>query len=364
MKAYFLPLFIITLLFSGAYAQQRNIRSAERALEQGKLLRAQKKIDKATDHRKTQNDPKAWLLKSKIYSTIALDSNAFPSVKEPTQTAIQALAETQKLTSPDDLIALYARQYQEHFYHQMMDQAISAADSGQYQDVWKSIAKAKIILPQQPEAYLFGGRLAFALQDFERAKKNYYYLVEELQFQGYGLYEVLNNLITIHLLRHTTLDSSLFYLHKAQQLLPDSLNFYEREISLLINAGKIAQAVDRLKDENFPKSLKPFLFTEVAQVYQQKNQPLKAIEQYKNALQHSPDHQHILLKLADSHRQIAEEKALQTHEQAITEAAQHYQSALQYLKKTAAYATLPHADTKEAIQAIELKLKELTAAHH
>lgn len=363
MKRYFLMLIII-FIFSDVFAQQRNIRSAERNLEKGEVMKARRKIDKATEHRKSQDDPKAWLLKGKIYSTIALDSAEYPTVEMPTQTAIHALEKTRELTSSDDLLALYARQNLENFYHLMMDQAITMADSGQYKEVWKLLAKSKSILPQQPEAYLFEGRLAFALQDFERAKENYNDLIKQLQYRDKGLYEVLNNLITIHLLEYPKIDSSLAYLHTAQQLLPDSLSFYEKEISILINAGNIEQAVSRLKNTNFPESLKPRLFTEVAKVYHQKNQPLQAIQQYEHALRYNPSNHQIILNLAESHRQLAEEKALQADEAEFLEATKHYRSALQYLKKAAELSTQEDPVTGETIQAIESKLKEMPTAQN
>lgn len=364
MKRYFLSLLIIIFIFSNAIAQERNIRLAERALEKGKLMKAKRRIDKATEHRKTQDNPKAWLLKGEIYSTLTLDSGNYPSVESPLQMAIHAFEEAKKLTSADDLLNLFARQNLETFYHRMMEQAIAMADNGRYEDVWKLLAKAKRILPQAPEAYLFGGQLAFALQDFERAKDSYDDLIRQVQYREEGLYEILNNLIAIYLLEYPTIDSSLAYIRMSQHLLPDSLGFYKKEISLLINSGNLEQAVNRVSSENFPDRIKPLLFTEIAKAYQQNNQSQQAIEQYENALTHHPDDLHLLFNLAENHRQLAEEKALQANEAEYQEAAKHYRSALQYLKKAAEQTNQKNFATEETIQAIELKLEKLTTAQN
>ncbi|MFO8086367.1 MAG: hypothetical protein R6T91_00995, partial [Bacteroidales bacterium] len=66
-----IALLAMAILVSGiTMAQSVKLQSAINYLEDLRLEEAQKAIHEALDHEKTKNDPKTWLYKGKIYSTI------------------------------------------------------------------------------------------------------------------------------------------------------------------------------------------------------------------------------------------------------------------------------------------------------
>jgi len=279
-----LALFFAFLLAVGhVFAQNSNVRKADRALESGDLQEAKELINEAAEHEKTIDDPKTWYTRGTIYQAILNDEGYSEELVKEASKSYDKVFEL--VDEGDKYFTLTDLKVQE-LWGGFINEGSEAYSAQKYEDAVKAFDKALLVLPEDTTATLYAGIASQQIQKNQDALK-YYYRLLDLDYHSEDVY---GSIISIERYANEDLEKALEVTRMAKKKFPESDSFQKQEINLLINSGQVDVAKDRINEAIEREPDNANLYFNLGYLYEQLEKPKKAEEAYLKAIEIDPDY--------------------------------------------------------------------------
>ncbi|MEM6843945.1 MAG: tetratricopeptide repeat protein [Bacteroidota bacterium] len=275
------------LLQSCASGLTANVRKAETSIQSGNLAEAKQLIDAAVEDSVAQQEAKTWMAYGNTYLAIATDSTNSVEVDNPLQKAYTGYSKVAEMEDTTSLLGVQANQQIEQVWANAINSGATLYSDQNYAEAIKLFDVAKMAMPKDTTAYIYGGISAQQAGNMPEAAENYAYLVDSLDYVSKDFY---NSLIYIYLVEEKDEEKALGYLRKAQDVFPDDPEFLKREITMLINQEQYDEAEQKLSRAIDAEPDNPMLYYNQGYLYEQMENGEKAVESYKMAIEKDPQY--------------------------------------------------------------------------
>ncbi len=283
IKFLILALIVVPMLLqSCASGLTANVRKAGTSLQTGDLAEAKVLIDSAVVDSVAQLDPKAWMTYGDVYLAIATDSTNSVDAEDPLLKAYEGYSKVAEMEDTTSLLGVQANQQIQQVWANAINEGATLYSSQDYDEAIKLFDIAKMAMPDDTTAYIYGGISAQQGGDVQAAADDYAYLIDELDYKSKDFY---NSLIYIYLVEDKNEEKALTYLQKAQTAFPDDPEFLKREITMLINSEKYDEAGQKLTKAIDAEPDNPMLYYNQGYLYEQMGQGEQAVESYKKSIE-------------------------------------------------------------------------------
>jgi tetratricopeptide (TPR) repeat protein len=275
--------FAFFLAIGQLFAQNSNVRKADRALESGDLQEAKELINEAVEHEKTMNDPKTWYTRGTIYQAI-LNNEGYS--EELVKKASESYDKVFEMVGEGDKYFTLTDLKVQELWGGFINEGSTAYSDQNYEDAVIAFEKALLVLPNDTTANLYAGVASQQMQKNQDALK-YYYRLLDLDYHSEDIY---GSIISIERYANEDLEKALEITRMAKEKFPKNDTFQKSEINLLIETGQVDVAKDRINDaiENEPNNAN--LYFNLGYLYEQLEEPEKAEEAYLKAIEIDPDY--------------------------------------------------------------------------
>lgn len=290
MRKYTLSLMLCFAVVMTAFAQNKNVRKAQSAIEKGEFAEAQTLIEEAATHEKTKDKGKTWFTYGEVYRAIATDStNTAPDVENPYKKALDAYDKAMELEKEGSQYYTLAEQMREQIWATNINEGATLYQNQDFENAIEAFDVAKMAKPQDTTGYIYAGISAQQSGDMATAAENYAYLIDSLDYQNKDFY---NSLIYIYTANEATRDDekAMAILEKAEEQFPEEGDFLKTQINLLINAEKYDEAEQKLTKAIEQEPDNPILYYNRGYLYEQMDKGEQAIENYKKAIELDPQY--------------------------------------------------------------------------
>ena len=305
MKKFLLLVSLCAIVLVGYGQKKPKISAALKALQDGNLGEAKNIIDAAAEHEKTREDGKTWYYKGLIYAALDTTSNkTFNNLADnPLQTAMDAFAkadEKQKgsseyyVSSATGLPDLKSQQIQ-RIWGTYLNKGVEAFQNDDTENAVKHFTKCQIVMPDDTTGYIYAGLAAQSLEDYEVAAKNYYYLIEKLDYANPDTY---NALIYIEGTANKDGEKALELIRMAREKYPNDTEFAKSEITQLIRLEKIDEAKSELESAIQREPDNSNLYFTLGVMYEETGELDKAAESYTTSIEKDPEFYNSIYNLA------------------------------------------------------------------
>lgn len=233
--------FAFFLMIGQAFAQNSNVRKADRALENGDLEEAKELINEAVEHEKTKDDPKTWYTRGTIYQAI-LNQKGYS--EELVQEASKSYNKVFDMVDQTDKYFTLTDLKVQELWGGFINEGSEAYSAQNFEEAVNAFEKALIVLPEDTTATLYAGIASQQLKDNETALKYYYRLID----LDYHEPDIYGSIISIERYANEDLDKALEVVRMAKEKFPENDEFNKQEINLLITAERVDEAKDRIND--------------------------------------------------------------------------------------------------------------------
>ncbi len=286
IKFLILALIIVPMLLqSCASGLTANVRKAGTSLETGDLAEAKMLIDSAVVDSVAQLDPKAWMTYGNVYLAIATDSTNSVEAEDPLMKAYEGYSKVIEMEDTASVLGIQADQQIQQVWANAVNEGANLYSSQNYTEAIDMFNIAKMALPDDTTAYIYGGISAQQGGDMQAAADDYAYLIDELDYKSKDFY---NSLIYIYLIEDKNEEKALTYLQKAQTAFPDDPEFLKREITMLINSEKYDEAGQKLTRAIDAEPDNPMLYYNQGYLYEQMGQGDQAVKSYEKSIEKDP----------------------------------------------------------------------------
>ncbi len=339
------------------FGQAKNVRKAQSSLQKGELAEAKQYIDPAINDEKTKDDGKTWYTYGDIYLAIATDSTKSVQVDKPYEKALMAYRKVKEFEKENSLYAVQADQQVQQVWANAVNNGATLYSAQSYDEAIKLFDVAKMAMPDDTTAYIYGGISAQQAGDMSVAAENYAHLVDSLDYMSKDFY---NSLIYIYLVENKDEEKALEYLRKAQDVFPEDPDFLKREITMLINKEmydeaeqKLARAIDAEPDN-------PMLYYNQGYLYEQMDDSDQAIGSYKKAIEKDPKYFDANFNLAAFYYNEAADILAEANDMDLKEY-QEKGEAIEAEAKSYFEKALPYLETSQSLQPDNQKVLETLA---
>lgn len=272
------------------FAQNKNVRKAQSAIEDGEFAEAQTLIEEAITHEKTKDDGKTWFTYGEVYKAIATDStNTAPEVDNPYKKALDAYEKAMQLEEEGSQYYMLAQQMGEQIWANNINEGATLYQNQDFENAIEAFNVAKMAKPQDTTGYIYAGISAQQSGDMATAAENYAYLIDSLDYQSKDFY---NSLIYIYTNNEATKDDekAMAILEKAQEQFPEEGDYLKNQITLLINAEKYDQAEQKLSQAIEQEPDNAMMYYNRGYLFEQMGKGEQAVESYKKAIEIDPQY--------------------------------------------------------------------------
>ncbi len=330
---FFVFLALIVVAHAGCSAQGREIRRADSNLNRGNVQAALEHITEAMEMEEAQNDPEAWIVKSRVYMEIAIseDPEIRALAEDPVSVADEALKKAEELDE-EDLHVLDIQQallvMSELTFNEAVE-AYQAEDWGPASDYFLRSYELSESFESPDTTTLYNAALSAELgHDYDRAMDLYLQL-RDMEYDEPFLYSSMSS---IAMFQGDTLDATQ-YVQEGRELYPDDLDLIFAEANIHIFTGDVEQARDVLdlaieKDPENPDLYFAFgaNYDRMAQdtMYSREERDFayeEAVEAYEKAIELRPDYFDAIYNLGVLHFnrgigifEAADERLRETHD--------------------------------------------------
>ena len=180
----FLMLMLIAVAVSAQKKQKPNINKALKSLQDGNLAEAKETIDAATTYEKTMDDGKTWYYRGLIYAAIDTTSNAAAKAlaEDPFKTAMESFAKADEMAKggseyftlePNSVVPTTKTQQIGQLANWYLNRGAALYQTDSLEEALKNFEKTQTVLPDDTIAYFYAGFVANAMDDHDRALKNF-----------------------------------------------------------------------------------------------------------------------------------------------------------------------------------------------
>ncbi|MEM8966859.1 MAG: hypothetical protein AAGE93_10620, partial [Bacteroidota bacterium] len=159
------------------FGQSKNVRKAQSSLEKGELAEAMQLIEPAISDEKTKEDGKTWYTYADVYLAIATDSTKSVQAEKPYEKALMGYRKVKDLEKENSLYAVQAEQQIQQVWANAINNGATLYSNQSYEEAIKLFDVAKMAMPSDTTAYIYGGISAQQAGDMTEAAENYAYLV-------------------------------------------------------------------------------------------------------------------------------------------------------------------------------------------
>jgi len=323
-------LFAICAMAGAGYGQKKpKINQAEKARSEGNLAEAKEIIDAAIEHEKTKDDGKTWYYRGLIYSSLDTTSNPeYQNLADhPLKTAMEAFAKADEI-DPDgnkyyisdaNGLPMLKEQQLNTLWGYYLNKGVEAYQSENTDDAIKYFTKTQVIQPKDTTGYIYAGLAAQSGKQYDIAAKNYYVLIDDLDYAKEDIY---NALIYIEGTVNKDDDKALALIRKAKEKFPNNLDFAKSEINALIRMKKVDEAKAELENAIAKEPDNPTLYFTLGVMYEELENMEKAQEAYQKAVDVDPTFYNAVFNLAVLNYNLAVELIKEKNNLGISSAEQ------------------------------------------
>jgi len=275
------------------FAQPGEITNAILSQKDGDLANAKASIDKASEHEKTINDPKAWYYKGKIYEAIANDPVLGKQYQDAAKIAFESLEKAKKLDETSAKPGKFKKDIEEEwnsapFAIAIQNAGIVAYQNKKYDEAYNYFTMYQSVKSTDTLGYVYAAQMALAENDYKKAKDTY---VKGIEKTGYTTPEILNNLIYIYksVESEKDLNKALEIAQMGRTKYSGNPIFLAQEIDILEKTGKLNEAVAKQEAlvQKYPNKAENLLV--MGSLYEKVNEIEKAKDAYTKALALAPN---------------------------------------------------------------------------
>ncbi len=299
---FFVLLALIVVANAGCSAQGREIRRADSNLNRGNVEAALEHITEAMELEEAQNDPEAWLVKSRVYMEIALseDPEVRALAENPVDVADEALTKAEELDEEGSHV-LDIQQALLLMSELTFNEGVKAYEEEDWEPASDNFLRSYELTESfdSPDTTtLYNAALSAELgSDYDRAMDLYLQL-KDMEYEEPYLYSSLG---TIAMFQGDTLKATQ-YVQEGREKYPEDLDLIFAEANIHIFTGDVEQARDILdlaieKDPdnpnlyfafgaNYDKMAQDTMYTEEEREFAYK----EAVEAYEKAIELQPDY--------------------------------------------------------------------------
>ncbi|MGM0581825.1 MAG: tetratricopeptide repeat protein [Bacteroidota bacterium] len=276
-------IFAFVLVAGLTFAQNKNVRKADRALEKGDLQEAKELINEAAEHEKTMDDPKTWYTRGTIYQAILNEEGYSEEIVKEASNSYDKVFEM--VEENDKYYTLTDLKVQE-LWGGFINEGSEAYSAEDFEKAVNAFEKALMVLPEDTTATLYAGIASQQLQDNKTALKYYYRLID-LDFHDPDIYQ---SIISIEKYANEDIDKALDVVNMAKKQFPDNDEFEKQEINLLIESERVDEAKDRINEAIEKEPDNANLYFNLGYLHEQLENPDKAEEAYLKAIEIDPEY--------------------------------------------------------------------------
>lgn len=275
--------FAFFLIIGQAFAQNSNVRKADRALENGDLQEAKQLINEAAEHEKTKDDPKTWYTRGTIYQAI-LNQEGYS--EEIVVEAAKSYDKVFEMVEENDKYFTLTDLKVQELWGGFINEGSEAYSAQKFEEAVNAFEKALMVLPDDTTATLYAGIASQQLKDNQTALKYYYRLID----LDYHEPDIYGSIISIERYANEDMDKALEVVRMAKEQFPENDEFNKQEINLLITAERVDEAKDKINDAIEKEPENANLYFNLGYLYEQLEQPEKAEEAYLKAIEIDPEY--------------------------------------------------------------------------
>ena len=276
-------IFAFLLVAGLSFAQNKNVRKADRALESGDLQEAKGLINEATKDEQTKDDPKTWYTRGTIYQAI-LNQDGYS--EELLMEAANSYDKVFELVEESDKYFTLTDLKVQELWGKYVNEGSDAYSEQKFEDAVAAFKRALVVLPKDTTATLYAGISAQQMQDDKTALKYYYRLIE----LGKHDPDIYSSIISIERYSNKDIDKALEVVGMAKEQFPENSDFDKQEINLLIVGERVDEAKNRITEAIEKEPENANLYFNLGHLYEELENPEKAEEAYLKALEIDPDY--------------------------------------------------------------------------
>lgn len=289
-------LMLVVLVAGYSYGQKKpKINQAEKARSEGNLGEAKDIIDQAAEFEKIKDDGKTWYYRGLIYASLDTTSNPdYQSLADnPLKTAMESFAKADEMQKGNsgyyttDAVGLPVTKEQQlnTLWSYYLNKGVENYQNDNNTEAYKYFEKTTIVLPEDTTGYIYAGSVAQAGKEYDKALKNYYHLINNLDYKGR---DTFYSIIYIEGVVNEDNEKALEVIRKAKTVFPGDREFAKSEISALVKLGRQEEAQKELEAAIAAEPDNANLKYTLGVMYDETEQPEKAKEAYLSALEVDP----------------------------------------------------------------------------
>lgn len=351
-------LIAICFVAGAGYSQKKpKLNDAEKARSEGNLAEAKEIVDAAIVHEKTKDDGKTWYYRGLVYAS--LDTTQNPDyqnlVANPLEVAMEAFAKADEI-DPDgnkyyinnaNGLPILKDQQLNTLWGHYLNQGVQAYQNSNTEDAVKYFTKTQVIQPKDTTGYIYAGLAAQSGKDYATAAKNYYVLINELDYHSKDIY---NAMIYIEGTVNKDDDKALALIRKAKAQFPGDLDFAKSEINALIRMEKVDEAKAELEKAIEAEPNNPDLYFTLGVMHEELENLDKAAEAYQKAIEVNPSYYNAVFNLAVLNYNVAVELIKEKNNLGISSAEQKKAKEIQKKIDTKLKLAVPHWEKANELQ--------------
>jgi len=348
----------ICFMAGAGYSQKKpKINNAEKARSEGNLAEAKEIVDAAIEHEKTKDDGKTWYYRGLVYAS--LDTTQNPDYQnlanDPLKIAMEAFAKADEIdpegskyyvNNANGYPVLKEQQISTLWGH-FLNEGVQAYQNSNTDDAVKYFTKTQVIQPEDTTGYIYAGLAAQSGKDYETAAKNYYVLIDDLDYHSEDIYK---SLIYIEGTVNKDDEKTLALIRKAKKQFPDNLDFAKSEINALIKMEKIDEAQAGLEKAIESEPENTDLYFTLGVMHEELGNTEKAAEAYKKALEIDPNYYNAVYNMAVLNFNTAVNLIQEKNNLGISSAEQKKAKEIQKQIDAKLKAALPHWEKANELQ--------------
>ncbi|QCK15250.1 tetratricopeptide repeat protein [Mangrovivirga cuniculi] len=271
------------LITSLGFAQKKNIRKAESALEDGNLSEAKTLINQAITDDKTKDMGETWFTRGNIYLAIAkaeggVSSPAFDEALE----SFNKVFEVEKENDPNYFVA---QQKLQALYGDYINKGIKNFESNNYDSAYINFSTAEMVNPGDTLALLYSGYAAQNSQKFDEALEAYSDLIET----GHAQPDVYIYAANLNMTNKENNEAAMTVINKGLEQYPENLDLLKTQIDVYKKMGKTEEAKASLIKAIEKEPDNYILHYVLGDIYDKEGEKEKAIAAYEKAVEVNPE---------------------------------------------------------------------------
>ncbi|UII25912.1 tetratricopeptide repeat protein [Fulvivirga maritima] len=291
MKRMILLLAAVTIAGYSFGQKKPKINQAEKAREEGNLGEAKDIIDAAIEHEKTKDDGKTWYYRGLIYASLDTTSNPqFQNLaNDPLKEAMKAFDKAEELGGKNEYyisdangLPILQSQQMQTLWGYYLNKGVEGYQAQKTDQAVKYFTKTQLVQPKDTTGYIYAGLAAQSGEDYATAAKNYYTLINDLDYQSEDIY---NSLIYIEGTINEDKEKALALVKKAKEAFPNNTDFAKSEINYLIQMDKIDEARNEIETAIAKEPDNSNLYFTLGVMYEELENRPKAIEAYAKSVE-------------------------------------------------------------------------------